>query len=128
MYGSDFRKDSGFLSVFLLLHSPIKLSPLYSRNIVDGGVKHHNPSPWILEIDLVYILTLVFFLALFLTDVKFIDCTYVFFTMNNSTAYQQILIIVCYIFCQVQSQILWKTFGRWYGRNGLIRLSWSHNL
>jgi len=46
--------------------------------------------------------------------------------MDNSTAYQQILTFVS--LCQVQSQIQWKTFGRWYGRNELIKLWWWHNL
>ena len=42
---SDLRQVDGFLWV-LRLPLPIKLtSPRYCWNIVESGVKHHNPNP-----------------------------------------------------------------------------------
>ena len=34
----------GFLCV-LRFHPPIKLTATYSWNIVESGIKHHNPNP-----------------------------------------------------------------------------------
>ena len=44
---SDLRQVCGFLRV-LLLHPPIKLSTMiYYWNIVEIGVKHNNPNPYL---------------------------------------------------------------------------------
>jgi hypothetical protein len=40
---SDLRKVSGFLHV-LQFPPPIKWPPRYNWNIIESGVKHHNPN------------------------------------------------------------------------------------
>jgi len=75
----------------------------YNRTIVDGGVKPHNPKPRILENDLVYTY-ISFLLALFLNETMprlMIFTRYAleirnFTTMDNATAYQQILKFVLF--------------------------------
>jgi hypothetical protein len=43
-YVSDLRQVGGFLRA-LRFSPPIKLTPRYNSNIVEGGVKHHNYNP-----------------------------------------------------------------------------------
>jgi hypothetical protein len=44
---SDLRQVSGFLRV-LRFPPPIKLSPRYSWNIIESGIKYHNPTKQLL--------------------------------------------------------------------------------
>ena len=75
----------------------------YCRNVVDGGVKHHNPKSWILENDLAYTY-IRFFLTLALNETMSRLMTFtryaldisIFTTMDNATAYQQILIFILF--------------------------------
>jgi hypothetical protein len=41
---SDLQQVSGFLQVLRLLHR-LNLLPWYYWNIVESGIKHHNPNP-----------------------------------------------------------------------------------
>jgi hypothetical protein len=55
---SELQKVSGFLRV-LRLPPPIELTTRYNWNIVESGVKHHNPNPTI-EIMVEYKILIIF--------------------------------------------------------------------